>query len=165
VYFVALLAKKKVGELKMSKLKETIEDIEEALRLVAEIEQFSRQRQRQACVASSNLAIVRKDDKSKINPQKAEHSKESNPVGKVAPAFQKSVLSASNKKPKATLPPGQWLCPLCKGVYREVEIKNHYFHEHPSEAAGLWKIERSMLPKIRRPLIFLGGSPGSGKRK
>lgn len=55
-------------------------------------------------------------------------------------------------------------CPLCRA--QASELNTHYQQVHPVEWVNLKAIERSILKRNNaRPVIFLGGSPGSGRRR
>jgi hypothetical protein len=74
-----------------------------------------------------------------------------------APTFRGSNLGPPR--------PGEWSCPICHLIGRDQDREGHMAYEHPEVVAGLSRIEQAMSPKVKRPRVFLGGSPGSGKRR
>ena len=59
----------------------------------------------------------------------------------------------------------EWLCPLCGKIGKQAAREIHVNEEHSEVAHGLKEIDKSMSPRVRRPVIFRGGSPGGGKRR
>lgn len=118
-----------------------------------------------------NQKIKKSPPKSRGNKRKTDFS---NRKITVIPGGEKKSKKRKNIKINISQNPGKkqinlWRCPLCREKVcsrTKEDIEEHYKKTHPSE---WWNINKEDYLKRRReqirPIIFLGGSPGSGKRR
>lgn len=83
---------------------------------------------------------------------------------RVLPTPKRNLVRSSDipRPPKASSSG----CPICKAKIPDSAMQEHYERVHPVELNRTLELDRLKQRAERvRPTIFLGGSPGSGKKR